>query len=171
MKSVEQPWNVWTKEEFIQQFGGLYEHSAWVAEQVWEHKPFAGLQEMLDRMNEVVEASGRDKQLELLRQHPDLGSRIQMSEHSQSEQAGAGLTNLSADQYERLSRGNSEYIATYSFPFILAVKGKTADQILAALEARLGQREDEEFATALQQVQIIVGLRLREWASRHGMSV
>ncbi|WP_046215296.1 2-oxo-4-hydroxy-4-carboxy-5-ureidoimidazoline decarboxylase [Paenibacillus wulumuqiensis] len=169
--TTEQPWNSWTKDEFLQQFGGLYEHSSWVAEQAWEQNPFSSLQGMLDSMNEVVQSSSREKQLELLRQHPDLGSRIQMSEHSQSEQAGAGLTNLSADQYERLSRENKKYTDTYGFPFILAVKGKTADQIVAALEARLGQPEDEEFATALQQVQIIVGLRLREWASRHGIAV
>ncbi|WP_458119263.1 2-oxo-4-hydroxy-4-carboxy-5-ureidoimidazoline decarboxylase [Paenibacillus sp. Z6-24] len=169
--TTEQPWNSWTKDEFMQQFGGLYEHSSWVAEQVWERKPFVSLQIMLNKMNEVVQSSSREKQMELLRQHPDLGSRIQMSEHSQSEQAGAGLTNLSADQYERLSRGNKKYTDTYSFPFILAVKGKTADQIVAALEARLGQPEEEEFAAALQQVQIIVGLRLREWASRHGIAV
>lgn len=171
MAQHTQPWTSWTKEQYIAQFGGLYEHSPWVAEQTWEHAPFTNLQDVLDKMKAVVDAAGKDKQLELLRQHPDLGTRIQMTEHSQSEQAGAGLNNLTPEQYEKLSRLNREYTATYQFPFILAVKGRNAQQILDIMEQRNGQPAEQEFATALEQVHIIVGLRMRDWAAQQGLTV
>lgn len=171
MAHQTQPWTSWTKEQFIAQFSGLYEHSPWVAEQAWEQAPFANLQDVLDKMKHVVDTAGKEKQLELLRQHPDLGTRIQMTEHSISEQAGAGLNNLTPEQYDKLSRLNREYTATYQFPFILAVKGRNAQQILDIMEQRNGQPAEQEFATALEQVHIIVGLRMRDWAAQQGLTL
>ncbi|WP_322903761.1 2-oxo-4-hydroxy-4-carboxy-5-ureidoimidazoline decarboxylase [Paenibacillus campi] len=171
MELTSQPWQSWTKEQFTTQFSGLYEHSPWVAEGAWTKAPFSSLQDVLAKMKAVVDEAGTEKQLELLRQHPDLGARIQMTEHSQSEQAGAGLDNLTAEQYEKLSRLNREYTATYQFPFILAVKGKHAAQILAIMEQRNGQPWEQEFATALAQVHTIVGLRMHDWAERAGLNV
>ncbi len=165
------PWESWTKEQFVTQFSGLYEHSPWVAEGAWAKAPFTSLQDVLDKMKATVDEAGAEKQLELLRQHPDLGARIQMTEHSQSEQAGAGLDHLTPQQYEQLSRLNREYTDTYQFPFILAVKGRNAAQILEIMEQRNGQPKEQEFATALAQVHTIVGLRMNDWAERQGLSV
>ncbi len=171
MELTSQPWQSWTKEQFVAQFSNLYEHSPWVIEQAWKKAPFDSLQDVLDKMKAVVDEAGAEKQLELLRQHPDLGARIQMTEHSQSEQAGAGLDSLTPEQYEKLSRLNREYTDTYQFPFILAVKGRNAAQILDIMEQRNGQPKEQEFATALAQVNIIVGLRMNDWAERQGLSV
>lgn len=171
MEHTQKSWQSWTKEEFLQQFGGLYEHSAWITEQAWEHRPFDTLQDMLNTMKKIVSQSDTSIQLTLLRQHPDLGTKIEMSDHSQSEQAGAGLTGLSAKQYEQLAERNRVYTEQYQFPFILAVKGKTTDQILESMRDRTGKPAEEEFQTALGQVHTIAGLRLQMWAEEQGLSL
>lgn len=169
MEKTQKSWQTWTKEQFLQQFGGLYEHSAWITEQAWEQRPFNTLQDMLNTMKKIVSDSDTSTQLTLLRQHPDLGTKIEMSDHSQSEQAGAGLTGLSAEQYEQLAKLNEVYTEQYQFPFILAVKGKTTDQILESMRHRTGKPAEEEFQTALGQVHMIAGLRLQMWADEQGL--
>lgn len=171
MEKTQKPWQAWTKEQFMTQFGGLYEHSAWITEQAWEYQPFDTLQDMLNTMQNIVAHSDQETQLALLRQHPDLGTKMEMSEHSQSEQAGAGLTGLSAEQFEQLAELNRSYTEQYQFPFILAVKGKTTEQILEAMRTRNGKPAAEEFQTALGQVHTIAGLRLRMWADEQGVSL
>jgi len=56
------------------------------------------------------------------------------------------LTGLSAEQYEQLAKLNEVYTEQYQFPFILAVKGKTTDQILESMRHRTGKpAEDSDY--------------------------
>ena len=45
------------EEEFVARFGSLYEHSPWIAEQAWNARPFAGLEELHGAMAEAVRAA------------------------------------------------------------------------------------------------------------------
>jgi urate oxidase len=47
-------------------------------------------------------------------------------------------------------------------PFIMAVKGRSKDEILAAFERRLDNDKDSEFDTALAEIEKIALLRLKE---------
>jgi 2-oxo-4-hydroxy-4-carboxy-5-ureidoimidazoline decarboxylase len=85
-----------------------------------------------------------------------------MSVASSNEQAGAGLDNLSSDEYQRLQRLNTEYREKFGFPFLYAVKGSTKYDILQALEQRLGNTAAEEFQQALEQVYRIALFRLQD---------
>ena len=49
----------------------------------------------------------------------------------------------------------------FGFPFIIAVKGLTKEDILAAFERRIDNSPEEEFETACAQVEQIARLRLR----------
>ncbi|HPY42214.1 MAG TPA: 2-oxo-4-hydroxy-4-carboxy-5-ureidoimidazoline decarboxylase, partial [Thiolinea sp.] len=51
---------------------------------------------------------------------------------------------------------------TFAFPFIMAVKNATRTQILQSFEQRIQHSSDEEFATALAQVNRIAGFRLSD---------
>ncbi|PWT93312.1 MAG: OHCU decarboxylase [Proteobacteria bacterium] len=148
------------REQFVEALGGIYEHSPWVAEHAWERRPFASLGELQDVMMAAVEASSPGVRLTLLRAHPDLGARLQMSPASTGEQAGAGLDQLTASEFERLRDLNLAYRAKFGFPFILAVKGATKAEIFAALERRFGNAVDDEFREAMRQVHRIAGFRL-----------
>ena len=145
---------------FVAAVGPVFEHSPWVAARAWPYRPFADLATMHDAMTRQVLDASREEQLALLRAHPDLGARARMSAASAGEQAGAGLDRLTPVQYDRLRAANARYRDRFGFPFLFAVKGSTASDILAALEARVDGTWEDEFHTALLQVFRIAKLRL-----------
>jgi 2-oxo-4-hydroxy-4-carboxy-5-ureidoimidazoline decarboxylase len=154
--------NALDRERFVDALGWVFEHSPWVAARAWERRPFRDIDGLHSAMTAEVSAATRDEQVRLLRAHPDLGARARMSDASVGEQAGAGLDRLTAVEFERLQRLNTAYRDRFGFPFLFAVKGSTKDQILDALEERLGRAGDEEFAEGLRQVYRIARFRLED---------
>ena len=146
--------------DFVDRLGGIFEGSPWVAERAWAHGPFASLDALHAAMVAEVQHASTKEQLALLRAHPDLGARAKMSEASVGEQAGAGLDRLTPEEFEELTRLNAGYRDEFGFPFLLAVRGCTKDDILKSLRERAGGRRDQEFQTALQQVFRIARIRL-----------
>lgn len=146
--------------KFVQAVGWVFEHSPWVAERAWDRRPFTRTDHLHDAMTAEVARATRDEQLRLLRAHPDLGTRTSMSAASTGEQAGGGFDRLTAAEHERLRQLNASYREKFGFPFLFAVKGSTAGQILEALEERLPREPEEEFAEALRQVSRIARFRL-----------
>lgn len=147
-------------EQFVAALGSIFEHSPWVAERAWPQRPFRDLKQLHDAMTGEVECATRHEQLALLRAHPDLGARARMSEASAGEQAGAGLDQLSPEEYRRLHELNTAYREKFGFPFLYAVKGSTKYDILRALERRLPRSAEEELREALNQVYRIARFRL-----------
>lgn len=150
------------KAAFVETLGWVFEDSPWVAERAWESRPFADLATLHQVMQEQVVSATRDEQLQLLRAHPDLGARAVMSSASTTEQSGAGLDQLTADEFSRLHSANTAYRTKFGFPFLFAVKGSTKYAILESIESRVRFEWEDEFQTALQQVFRIVGFRLRD---------
>ena len=151
-----------TQQEFVARLGWVFEHSPWVAERVWPERPFASVGHLSDCMSAVVLAASRIEQLALLRAHPDLGTRAQVSAGSASEQAGAGLNQLTQDEYDDLLRLNNNYRTKFDFPFLYAVKGSGKTAIFEALRARSEATHEIEFEEALRQVFRIARYRLEE---------
>nr|WP_244440875.1 2-oxo-4-hydroxy-4-carboxy-5-ureidoimidazoline decarboxylase [Neobacillus jeddahensis] len=150
------------KELFVDSFGGVFEHSPWVAEKAWECLPFQSRKELLQSMKTVVEAADESLRLHLLRAHPDLGSRLAMSEASKKEQAGVGLHQLSMEEYSTFIALNQRYVETFGFPFIIAVKEQTKETILAAMKERVEYPYEDECVTAVNEVYKIAGFRLQD---------
>jgi 2-oxo-4-hydroxy-4-carboxy-5-ureidoimidazoline decarboxylase len=138
----------------------IFEDSPWVAERAWTHRPFVSIDALHAAMVSEVTGAERREQLALLRAHPDLGSRARMSDASVGEQAGAGLDHLSAADFAELQRLNAAYRQRFGFPFLFAVRGATSADVLAALNARVGAGEQDEFDEALRQVARIARFRL-----------
>ncbi|MXN50047.1 2-oxo-4-hydroxy-4-carboxy-5-ureidoimidazoline decarboxylase [Shinella sp. AETb1-6] len=153
--------------DFLARFGGVFEHSPFIAERaleagtVAEPMTAAGVHAAL---TEVFRKASADEQLGVLRAHPDLAGKLAiaggLTEDSRKEQAGAGLDRLSAEEHARFTALNSAYTQKFGFPFIIAVKGLTKDDILAAFETRIDNSAQEEFETAKTQVERIALLRL-----------
>jgi 2-oxo-4-hydroxy-4-carboxy-5-ureidoimidazoline decarboxylase len=152
--------NQMNKEEFVQKVGWVFEHSPWVASAAWENMPFESREHLLQTMIDIVQNGEESKQLALLRAHPDLGTRLQMSEISQKEQAGAGLDQLTIEEFEDFVSLNQRYVQKFNFPFIMAVKGQSKESILAAMKKRVHNAYDEEYTIALLEVYKIAGFRL-----------
>ncbi len=160
-KSIEELNNS-EKNEFVELLSDVYEESAWVAEQVHSKRPFSSVQALNDAMRDTVDSASRDTQLELLRAHPDLGEQTEMTDASETEQASAGLTDLSPAQYDTFQQLNNQYREKFGFPFIMAVKNKSPEVIQTTMEDRVEHERDQEFETALSQVHEIAKLRLQE---------
>lgn len=155
------------RETFVEAFGDIYETSPWVAEETYSERPFSSLEELQSSLELCVREAPREKTMELLRAHPDLGEKTEMTEASQKEQASAGLDQLSRSQYEAFQELNERYREKFGFPFIMAVKGESPDAIRARMEERVEHSKPTEFETALTEVHKIARLRLEErFASR-----
>jgi OHCU decarboxylase len=154
--------NETTNEQFIEIVGGIFEHSPWIAEKAAKAKPFSSFDQLLQEMVNIVENSSASQKLTLIKAHPNLGERISMTTHSINEQKGAGLQDLTPDEYEKLINLNKQYMDKFGFPFIMAVRGKNKHQIYEAMESRIHHQKDAEFQTALKEIYKIAQLRLEE---------
>ena len=151
--------------EFLARFGPVYEASPWVAEGVWPAVEDGGLDDpaaLTAAMRAEVDAAPREMQLALIRAHPELASRARMAQASVKEQSGAGLDQCSPQEFEAFQRLNAAYNAGFGFPFIVAVRGLSRVDILAAFEARLANDPEAEFAAAIAQIHRIAGFRLAD---------
>ena len=158
--------NAMSEADFVAAFGGIAEHSPWVAEAAVAKRPFASRAAMIAAFQDAIGEAGAAAQRALLVAHPDLAGRAavagDLTDDSRREQAGAGLDRLSAEEFARFTRLNTAYRETFGIPFIFAVRGADKHQILAAFEARIDNAADVEFATALSQVCRIVAFRLED---------
>jgi 2-oxo-4-hydroxy-4-carboxy-5-ureidoimidazoline decarboxylase len=158
-----------SREDFLRIFGGVYEHSQWIAEQLYD----SGLTSRQDTpealqmaMATKVELAGKEPQLALLRAHPDLAGKLAVSgnltEESTSEQASADLGNCTPEEFEAFQSLNDHYKEKFGFPFILAVRGYHRTEILEIFKQRADNDVEAEFNEALTQVHKIALLRLNE---------
>jgi len=156
-----------TQTDFMACFGGIYEHSPWVAAALWDEGlgPEDGnLAHFAARMRGVVDAAPHERRLALLRAHPELAGKLAVADgltaESKSEQAGAGLDRCTPAEFARFTELNARYSDSFGHPFIIAVKGLDRAAILDAFERRIGNDPDTEFSTAVGQVHRIALLRL-----------
>jgi 2-oxo-4-hydroxy-4-carboxy-5-ureidoimidazoline decarboxylase len=156
--------NAMTFSDFQTTLGGIFEHSPWVALAAYAHRPFGSIRHLHEAMTSTVTNAGTEKQLELIRAHPDLAGKAaltgKLTESSKNEQVGAGLDTLSKAEYERFHDLNNTYKKKFGFPFILAVKGHTKHSILESFEKRLPHSANAEMKTALKEIYKIARFRL-----------
>ncbi|WP_137885327.1 2-oxo-4-hydroxy-4-carboxy-5-ureidoimidazoline decarboxylase [Pseudomonas sp. 2FE] len=157
-----------TREAFVAAFADIYEHSPWVAEKAFD----LGLDASVDaidnlhqRMADVLLSADKAAQLALINAHPDLAGKAavrgELTQASTSEQSGAGIHECTAEEFQRFTELNDAYKAKFAFPFIMAVKGSNRHQILAAFEERIHNSTDAEFTRALAEINKIALFRLQ----------
>ena len=155
-----------TEAEFVSRYSGIYEHSPWVAE---EAAPDAAGTDKLDRIAEImadcVDNASTERQLALIRAHPDLAGKAQiagdLTRDSSDEQASAGLDQCSAEEYERFQSLNEHYREKFGFPFVVAVRDSSRAEILGIFTRRLDNNAATEFETALSEIHQIAQLRIK----------
>jgi OHCU decarboxylase len=157
-----------SKALFVELYGDVFEHSPWIAERTYE----SGLTSAQDTaeglhasMVHVLSEASREQKMALIRAHPDLAGRLKLADltaDSRGEQSSAGLDNLTEEERDRFLSLNDAYKDKFGFPFIMAVKGRSKEDILGAFEERLEHEADTEFETAIVQIELIALLRLKE---------
>ncbi len=152
-------------EDFMQRFGGVYEHSPWVAERTWPAHPFSNRSALALAMATTLAAADHAEQLALIRAHPELTGKAavhaSLTAESAREQRGAGLDACTPAEFEELHALNQSYRLRFGFPFVVAVTGLGRAEILAQLATRVTSQPEEEFTTALAQINRIAGFRLQ----------
>lgn len=157
------------RETFVARFGGIFEHSAWVAERAFDlelgpaHDSAIGLHNALARM---FRSATHEERLGVLTAHPDLAGKLakakRLTAESTHEQASVGLDTLTDAERDRFTALNTAYTERFGHPFIIAVLDHDKQSILHAFERRLKQSPETEFTEACKQVERIALHRLKD---------
>jgi OHCU decarboxylase len=158
------------QEDFVARFGSLFEHSPWVAEEAWKSRPFESIEGMWRALEDAMYSAPRERQLDLIRAHPDLAGKAavagELTQESAREQASAGLNRLSPGEFESFTRMNREYREKFGLPMVVWVREHTKESILENVQSRLGNSRDEEIRTALAEISKISHYRLLDLIER-----
>ena len=156
--------NSFDRAAFTAALGHLFEHSPCVADETWPQRPFRDAAQLHSALCTTMRASPRDKQLALIRAHPDLAGRLaqqnKLTAESTREQASAGLDRITDVEFAEFQKNNAAYFARFGFPFIICARLNHRATILAAMQSRVNSPPDDEFATALGEIEKIARLRL-----------
>ena len=157
-------------DKFLDVFKNLYEHSPWFVEQSIEKvitdEKYDNLETFHKLLCEIMLASDTDMQNNLITAHPMLaGKKAQnneLTDFSTTEQKSAGLNDCTDDEIKLFENLNEEYFSKFSFPFIMAVKEKNKSEIISNFMTRKNNSKEEERANALEQINKIAWLRIKE---------
>ncbi len=152
---------------FMDMFGGIYEHSPFVAQRAFEAELAPANDSALGihfALRSQFRMANQDERLGVLNAHPDLAGKLaaakRLTAESTAEQASAGLDALTEEEHAAFTGLNTAYVEKFGFPFIIAVRDNTKASILEAFKERLENDRDTEFATACAQVERIAQLRI-----------
>jgi len=158
--------NASDRDRFVAVLGGSFEKAPWVAERTFARRPFATVADLHAAMLQAVAGAGEAAQLDLIRGHPELASKVArggaITEESRREQGSLGLDRLSDAEFARFERLNNAYRERFGFPFVICVRRHTRDSILDRFERRLGNSPIEERGAALKEIGHIARLRLND---------
>jgi 2-oxo-4-hydroxy-4-carboxy-5-ureidoimidazoline decarboxylase len=158
--------NASDRDGFVVTLGHLFEHSPWVALDTFPRRPFRSVDELHDALCATMRGAPVDRQLALVRAHPDLAGRLaqagRLTASSTKEQSAAGLDRLTPAETAEIQRLNDAYKERFGFPFVICARLNAKATILAAMRARLGNPPDAELSTALDEIAKIARLRLNE---------
>lgn len=155
--------------EFVTTFGDIFEHTPQIARDA-HRNGLTSAQDTAHGLHQALVAVMRQMdhaaKLALINAHPDLAGRLALAKEltadSTKEQGSAGLDTLTTEELKKFTTLNEAYKARFGFPFIMAVKGATKAEILAAFERRIAHDVETEFAEALVQIERIALLRLKD---------
>ncbi len=154
--------NLLTEKEFLSLFGNIFEKSDWIAIKAFELKPFKNAKDLSDKMINIYEKSSKEKIIEIFNLHPKLAIEKKLTSFSSKEQMGAKLNTCTEEELAEFKDLNEKYQTKFAFPFIIAVKGKSKNDILTSFRKRVENNFNDEFEEAKQQVKKIASLRLIE---------
>lgn len=140
----------------------LLEHCDWVLPQLAATRPFMSIEDMQHKLGLALKSAPLALQKQALCSHPKLGVGKAQPGFSQSEQAQAGLTQLSDEELLRFKTLNQAYEAKMGFPFVVAVTGLNKTQILELMAERLAANEAEEWPIALRELIKIAQIRVKK---------
>jgi 2-oxo-4-hydroxy-4-carboxy-5-ureidoimidazoline decarboxylase len=141
----------------------------WV-EAMLARRPFADTPQLLAASDAITAELSRADHLEAFAHHPPIGADLEALRRkyagtaalSAGEQAGARAADPAT--LEALRDQNRAYLERFGYIFIVCASGKSAAEMLALLEQRLGNDPDLELGIAAAEQGKIAKLRLEKLA-------
>jgi len=164
MKSINSI-NQLNKSDFLSIFGNIFEKTEWIAEKVFDLKPFKSNDDLFSKMINQYENCDKEQILIILNSHPELAVEKKLTKDSSNEQSGASLNECTFEEFEEFKKLNIEYRTKFGFPFIIAVKGKNKNNILNDFRKRIENDLNSEFEEAKKQVMKIASFRFKDITS------
>jgi 2-oxo-4-hydroxy-4-carboxy-5-ureidoimidazoline decarboxylase len=156
--------NAMSETAFVSALSGIFEHSPWVARAAAAQRPYPSVDALYRAMVDVVAGAGEAPQLALIYAHPELAGKAavrgDLTAESMREQSGAGLSQCTQEEFDKLQCLNRAYREKFGFPFILAVRGHDRSEIIARFEVRVNNSRDEELRASLEQIYRIARFRI-----------
>jgi len=157
--------NELSKTEFTEVFGNIFENASWIAERLYEQKPFKNFKDMSKKMISIFEGSNNQNKLKIIISHPDLADQTKIASltaDSNKEQNNAELDLCTKEEFSEFKNLNLKYKSKFGFPFIIAVKEKNKSEILVNFKKRILYDKPTEFNEAIMQIKKIANFRLDE---------
>ena len=122
---------------------------------------------VLAASDDVCRILSREDWLEAFAHHPRIGERAAAESSSPgtsawSSREQAGVEGATQETRRRLDEANRRYEDRFGHVFLICATGKSAGEMLAALEARIVNDPETELRTAAEQQALITRLRLEK---------
>jgi OHCU decarboxylase len=135
------------------------------AKQMSEARPFAGLEEVSVKADAIWSSLSAEDWLEAFCAHPKIGERKAAAKQSQQAASWSAQEQSQAQQAAEVTKAaiaerNRVYEDRFGFIFIVCASGKSADEILSALNDRLANDADTEMRIAAEEQRKITQLRI-----------
>jgi 2-oxo-4-hydroxy-4-carboxy-5-ureidoimidazoline decarboxylase len=139
--------------------------SRWI-QRMLDRRPFGSQASLLTAARDEWAGLGDDDRLEAFQHHPAIGDVTSLRErfpatHEHSTREQAGVRSASDDVLRRLADGNRRYRERFGYTFIVCATGKSAEEMLRLLEARLDHDRMAEIHVAAEEQAKITALRLQ----------
>ena len=157
-----------SKTKIIELLKSIYEHSPWVPERLFSNdvNEILNKEYLQQKMKSIVDNASKKEKLDLIKSHPELGNKLkkidELTEFSKKEQKSAGLDQCNEEEFEILTHLNKKYRTQFEFPFIIAVKGLSKNDIIDEMKKRVNNHKEEEFVTAIKEIHKIARLRIND---------
>jgi allantoicase len=120
-------------------------------------RPYHGVEEVLMAAETAFDLLDEADWMEAFSGHPRIGEKgDQTANREQSGVQGATTPTMAA-----IAEANRQYEDRFGFTYIVYASGKTAEEMLAIAESRLGSTRDQEIEAASREQRAIAATRLR----------
>lgn len=127
-------------------------------------RPFATTDALLTRADTLARQWQQPDLAAALSAHPRIGERARGADKEATLSRGEQSAMQQADHalQQAMQQGNQAYEARFGRVFLIRAKGRSGEEMLAALQRRLQNDDQAEQQEALDQLREITLLRLRE---------
>jgi OHCU decarboxylase len=145
----------------------VFENAPWVAERAFHFHPFHSLDELHEKLCQVVSEASEQEKLALIRACPDLIGAVgqPLTAESRDGRAAAGIERLSPEEVEAFQAYNDVYRESFDFPFVICARENRKEAILSAFPRRLKHTREREIDVAVEEICKIARLRLHDIVS------